>query len=80
MAWVPLVIDDTTDTVMFKLGFRKLTGLAFEGVWPIMAAWCVYKPAYVIMMVADVLAPNGHQAITTHHIDSIVTKLSHKPN
>ena len=32
-----------------------------------------HRPAYVIMMVADVLAPNRHQVISNHHADSSVT-------
>ena len=35
----------------------------------------MHGPTYVIMVVADVLAPNGRQAISNHHADPIKTKM-----
>ena len=35
------------------------------------------SPVYVIMMVADVLAPNRRQAISNHHADSSMIKVYH---
>ena len=32
----------------------------------------VHRPAYVIMMIADNLAPSRNQSITIHHADLIV--------
>ena len=36
--------------------------------------------AYVIMMIPGALAPNRYQAISSHHTDQAVTRVSHELN
>ena len=48
-------------------------------VWPLirLGTHGTHRPAYVMMMVADVLAPNRRQAISDHYTDCSVIKESH---